>query len=216
MKLIQEWCLIYPKNNKRDFWLKRSVVIIWSTSSTTASKSSINSSLGRKIMSNTGKKDENRKVLWQTACWTSSDAKTQWGDSCRISFSFCFSWFSMLSLEWSFNYVAPTAFNSTIKLFRPVNRENRAFPFFPSTTGLLVTRRKKKKEREGERELKRRHKRRKRGKREREKEIVGSWMNWRTREIKTELECFSSSLSRERARQKSHADFGVNYTYRIT
>jgi len=106
-----------------------------------------------------------------------------------------------------------TAFNSTIKLFRPVNRENRAFPFFPSTTGLLVTRRKKK---ERERELKRRHKRRKRGKREREKEIVGSWMNWRTREIKTELECFSSSLSRERARQKSHADFGVNYTYRIT
>jgi len=148
------------------------------------------------------------------ACWTSSDAKTQWGDSCRISFSFCFSWFSMLSLEWSFNYVAR----------RPLIRQSSSsVPWIAKIVRFLSFRRLpvcwwrvERKRRERERELKRRHKRRKRGKREREKEIVGSWMNWRTREIKTELECFSSSLSRERARQKSHADFGVNYTYRIT
>lgn len=47
---------------------------------------------------------------------------------------------------------------------------------------------------------------------ERKTQLAG-WVNSRN---KNGTRCFSSSLSRESARQKSHADLGVNYTYRIT
>lgn len=180
MKLIQERCLIYPKNNKRDFWPKRSVtVLIYFID---YSKRINDKIIVGWIVSNRGEKERwesqgftaNSRLAGPQTMQKQCNEGILAGSLARFSFSLCLSrWFLVLSLDW--NEVSITSLDGDV-IETLIRQSSPSVPRIAKIVRFLSSRRLPVcqcfSERKVKRELKGGHRRRKREKRREERKYL--------------------------------------------